>query len=376
MLQGYEKNKVPKRSHVSKYKFANFPRSFINKLKQKCRFTEQNKTKFSQDKESYERKFLALNRLEAYLLKCVIPFIRIAHCPRGPYLKVKGDLILISSDIDHSLAKVLPVNQSLIPVCFKRKLAYSGSYIEEYIEKEKIKMYFDFFKKNNHLYKDINLDRSLINEFEAGSMELARTFEGNTKEESVPQSDEQDEEITEAEHIDEIFFEKSDTHSYETSQLPEDEWTNNKMTLFLNKYCEDINMPTVANRVADIIVDYESNNDIPILNEDDFEVDDEIISEEQFLRNVDEELDNQSQVTTIDIQDQLSDSEEIETPQQELATENKLEKESCEDLDTLYSPSQEQSDEISEKSHRKAAKIMQKMEKICVAPGEHGGFRN
>ena len=37
--------------------------------------------------------------------KLVIPFIRIAHCPKGPYLKLKGDLILISSDISHSITR-------------------------------------------------------------------------------------------------------------------------------------------------------------------------------------------------------------------------------------------------------------------------------
>ena len=68
--------------------------------------------------------------LEAFLVKIVIPFIRIAHCPRGSYFKVKGDLILISADIRDSLEKILPLEQSLIPVAFKRKLAYGGSYIE------------------------------------------------------------------------------------------------------------------------------------------------------------------------------------------------------------------------------------------------------
>ena len=110
-------------------------------LKQKCNFKERkSKPDVSLDDENYEREILQLNKLEAYLLKPVIPFIRIGHCPRGPYFKVKGDLILISSDVNHSLTKVLPVDQSLIPVCFKRKLSYSGSYIEEYVEKQKIKM--------------------------------------------------------------------------------------------------------------------------------------------------------------------------------------------------------------------------------------------
>ena len=161
-----KQDKVPKRSHINKFKFANFPKSLILKLKQKCTFKEQAKSHLNLDNENYEREALKLNRLEAYLLKCVIPFIRIAHCPRGPYLKVKGDLILISSDIDHSLSKVLPLQQSLVPVCFKRKLAYTGSYIEEYVEKEKVKMHFAWFKNNNHLFKNIELDSNLIDNFE------------------------------------------------------------------------------------------------------------------------------------------------------------------------------------------------------------------
>ena len=68
-----KQNKFPKRSHVNKLKFANFPRSFIRKLKQKCKFQEQNKSDFNLDGPDYERKGLKLNRLEAFLLKCVIP---------------------------------------------------------------------------------------------------------------------------------------------------------------------------------------------------------------------------------------------------------------------------------------------------------------
>ena len=59
----------------------------------------------------------------------VIPFIRIAHCPRGSYFKVKGDLILISADVKNSLETILPLEQSLIPVAFRWKLAFRGSFI-------------------------------------------------------------------------------------------------------------------------------------------------------------------------------------------------------------------------------------------------------
>ena len=78
---------------------------------------------------------------------------RIAHAPRGPYLKLRGDLILISSDLEHTMSKILPIDQQLIPVSFKRRLAYSGAYLEEYVEKMKVLLYFQFLKENNHLYK-------------------------------------------------------------------------------------------------------------------------------------------------------------------------------------------------------------------------------
>ena len=133
------------------------------------------------DEENQDRQALKLNRLEAYLLKLVIPSIRIAHCPRGPYLKLKGDLILISSDIGHSLSKILPVQQSIIPVCFKRKLSYTGSYIEEYVENDKVKMYFAWLKNHNHLYKDTKFDETLLDGFLDESISASIHFESSTR---------------------------------------------------------------------------------------------------------------------------------------------------------------------------------------------------
>ena len=78
---------------------------------------------------------------------------RIAHAPRGPYFKVRGDLILITADLKHSMSQILPLNQDIVPVSFKRHLSYSGAYLEEFIEKAKVQIYFEFFKKMNHLYK-------------------------------------------------------------------------------------------------------------------------------------------------------------------------------------------------------------------------------
>ena len=105
----------------------------------------------------------------------MIPFIRIAHCPRGSYFKVLGDLILISADVPSSMEKILPLEQSLVPVSFKRKLEYSGSYIEEYIEKKKVEFYFLWYKRHNHLYKDFKFDIYLMENAKEMQIDLSPT---------------------------------------------------------------------------------------------------------------------------------------------------------------------------------------------------------
>ena len=122
---------------------------------------------------------MKLNRLESFLLKLVIPFLRVAHCTRGSYLKVKGDLILITADIIHSMDKILPIDQGLIPVSFKRKLSYSGSYIEEFIDKQKVLTYFSWFKKYNHLFKDVTFDSELISSFAFNCLQKLYKATGN-----------------------------------------------------------------------------------------------------------------------------------------------------------------------------------------------------
>ena len=336
----------------------------------------------------------------------MIPFIRIAHCPRGPYFKVKGDLILISSDIYHSLSKVLPLQQSLIPVCFKRKLSFTGSYIEEYVEKKKIEMYYSWFSKHNHLFKDIQLNTNLIDNFIEASTASSKEFENNTKDDiEIDQSDEEEDQVTKdiseifqsddkqvPDDIDEVLFNKS--QPFEPLQSLEDGWTHAQTTMFLNKYGEDCNIPTVANRVADIIVDYESHKEIPIDNEDDFELDDEIINEEEFLKTLDEDLDEM--LDCHQYQEQLSDDQDgkdqssadgeqsevnknfdiVEEPLTDILNTHKCVQDEFDNLDIMFNPSEEQTRGLTDKANTQVKNIMKKMEKICVAPGEEGGFNN
>ena len=107
--------KEPVRCQKELYGFLDFPESFTNSLTSIC-LPSNGKTT------------VQLNKLEDFILKLAIPFIRIGHLPRGRYFKVKGDLIMISADLKSSLDKILPCNQNLIPVSFKRNLKFKGNY--------------------------------------------------------------------------------------------------------------------------------------------------------------------------------------------------------------------------------------------------------
>ena len=67
------------------------------------------------------KNYLNSSKCEDYLLKLVISFFRVAHLPRGRYFKAIGDLILTTTDFVQTMKKLLPLQQSLIPVPFKKK---------------------------------------------------------------------------------------------------------------------------------------------------------------------------------------------------------------------------------------------------------------
>ena len=64
------------------------------------------------------------------------------------------------------MTKILPNEQNIIPVSLKRKLAYKGFYIEEWVDRQKVEIYFKWFKANNPHFKDLQLNTDLIPEFE------------------------------------------------------------------------------------------------------------------------------------------------------------------------------------------------------------------
>ena len=146
-LNQIKKKKKPKRNDRDFLQYYDFPEEFFNEVKEKCSHEKKLQNElFLNDglhisESLYEEH--RLNKLEQFIFKNPIPFMRIANCKMGRYLKVMGNLILISTDIEHSLSKILPHEQKLIPVSLKRKISYKGYYIEEWVDVEKIEIYFN-----------------------------------------------------------------------------------------------------------------------------------------------------------------------------------------------------------------------------------------
>ena len=53
----------------------------------------------------------------------------------------------------------------VIPVALKRKFSYKETVMEQIVSKSKIKSYFNYFKSNNPLFKDQELNEQRIDEW-------------------------------------------------------------------------------------------------------------------------------------------------------------------------------------------------------------------
>ena len=210
--------------------------------------------------------------MEQFILKLTIPFIRVAHCERGTQTKVRGNLILISADVASSLEKILPLPQNIVPIRFRRKLTYDGHYLAEYIDRRKVELYFDWFKKHNPLFKDVSFDDQLLEQFEEDIRDEADAI----LELSQPGQEKIDTQQDDEDHLDSDNLEdeidamqpdwenpKADAEN-ETSEEQADIpiWQQHS-TVMSDKYAIPSDSPTEANKLANLIVHLEQEGALP-----------------------------------------------------------------------------------------------------------------
>ena len=210
-----------------------------------------------------------LNLLEQYLIKLTIPFIRVAHIPRTPNLKLLGGSVCIQSDLSHTVQRLDINPETIIPVSFKRKLRYEGHYIEQVIDKEKVFQWLSYLKRNNHLYRDVQIDvpklESQIDKFE--DKLLTEMVNYDEKRMSKEQAEAKDIQQLEKQHAnkqlpEDIFYSDDDDTDNEDGDseenaIPEivDEIDVQENDTFLYPVCQlNLEDNTVSNKIAKLIV--------------------------------------------------------------------------------------------------------------------------
>ena len=171
-------------------------------------------------------------------------------------------MALISADVQETMDNILPREQNLFPVSFKRKLQYEGHYIREIIDRLKCEIWYYWLLKNNiHFFgKEFQVER--IDEFCDSIHETIKEIEEEIVHMINPE--------------DEIFKE------------PEEEIPLAKQmdTLLCDKYEPDIDSNTVSNKLADIILQFELKSKIPadeiLVEEDSEEFFDDFVLEEDY----------------------------------------------------------------------------------------------
>ena len=145
-------------------------------------------------------------------------------------------------------------HKSLIPVNFKRKLAFTGSYMSKIIDASKVFTWLDYLKRNNPLYADLVYEKSEMSQeikaYESQLLKEAAFFddqnidnpENNDTEEFYEESEDSSEE-------DEKGKEKINVTEYikEDPVVPHD-------TLLIDVRETDIQEDSVTNFIAEAVV--------------------------------------------------------------------------------------------------------------------------
>ena len=344
-----------------------------------------------------------LNTCEAYLLKKVIPFIRVAHLPRGPFFKVVGPMICVTADVEQTKDTIIPVEQHLIPVSLKRKLEYKGYYLQEVIDKNKILKYFQCLQERNHLYKDkqINLQKidAIIDEAlkDSGTVDEEKSDEFIQKEKNmnskhtVAVESNMDESLDEVIVTDDIFEDfitiPKDLFGDVQDELVEEEkedeevpayvCESNQSTVMVHNTIQNLDAPTVINVLAEVIRWHEKNS---TLHDEFYESDSEI--EDSNLENDSYEYEHSKTDDELDIvQDTVdefyeSDSEIEDSNSEKDSYEYERSKTDGE-LDSVQDTVEPSPKKAKIETRQKKRKAKSKKESIVsIAPGEGGELIN
>ena len=117
-----------------------------------------------------------LNALELRLISLRVPFMKMVALPSGKQRSIHGPAVNVPSKVDTicDVLPRLPSQSELVPLKLKRKVAYKGHYMYDYIRPQKLLDALRYLKVNNPLYADIDVNEQWLEEAMANDEELCK----------------------------------------------------------------------------------------------------------------------------------------------------------------------------------------------------------
>ena len=201
-----------------------------------------------------------LNNLEAYLIKLRIPFLRLANMPRSPNLKTFGSMVCVSANIKDSIQKIETrldlQHQTLIPVNFKRKLSFTGSYISKVIDPTKVFIWLDYLKRNNPLYADLDYSRETltteIKRYEKQLVKEAALFDEENKADSDLETD--NDSSDDSSDDEGMTKQSKEEERVNLKEYYKEDTADSQDTLLIDVRQANLDEDSVTNAIADTIV--------------------------------------------------------------------------------------------------------------------------
>ena len=227
-----------------------------------------------------------LNNLEAYLIKLRIPFLRLANMPRSPNLKTFGSMVCVSANIKDSIQKIenrLDLqHNTLIPVNFKRKLSFTGSYISKVIDPTKVFIWLDYLKRNNPLYADLDYSRETltteIKRYEKQLVKEAALFDEENKADSDLETD--NDSSDDSSDDEGMTKQSKEEERVNLKEYYKEDTADSQDTLLIDVRQANLDEDSVTNAIADTIIKKEKgifySDDEGSDNEEQYNSNDEI----------------------------------------------------------------------------------------------------
>ena len=131
-----------------------------------------------------------LNLLETRLVHLRVPFVKRVALPSGKQRCIHSPAVNVPSKLDSVVTTLprLPTQSELIPLKFKRKLAYKGHYMYDFVTPEKILDALRLLKTNHPQYTYVEINEEWSQQSENVDFDLHAGFMKKTVQTDDPDS--------------------------------------------------------------------------------------------------------------------------------------------------------------------------------------------